>query len=286
MDFGGSDTPTPPPVAEPIDIIDEISGYEQVKVTGADGKTRFVRRALPLSPEQEALKLQYENIVKEQIGIIEELSAPELASQIPEFQPALQAYKEQQQISLGKAVRARSRSEEETLARRGVESSTGATEQRAILGRDIQASEQQIDRDTMLFGEQLRNQAIGRSQNLLGLATGRQDIAFNQGLQSLGQLMSTQQAQLGAQQNYNNMLFQSQMQSAANKQSGFNALLNAGATVAGAAFGGPLGSAIAGGVTKMLTSGGTGSDAFSAGTQSTITPSGVRLPAGLPRSIG
>jgi len=251
MDFGGSDTPTPPPVAEPIDIIDEISGYEQVKVTGADGKTRFVRRALPLSPEQEALKLQYENIVKEQIGIIEELSAPELASQIPEFQPALQAYKEQQQISLGKAVRARSRSEEETLARRGVESSTGATEQRAILGRDIQASEQQIDRDTMLFGEQLRNQAIGRSQNLLGLATGRQDIAFNQGLQSLGQLMSTQQAQLGAQMSYDKMLFESQLQESKNKQSGFNALLNAGATLGGAYLGGAGFGALLGGTKTM-----------------------------------
>ena len=240
-----SKVPAPPPVAEPLDIVDKISGFEQVKVVGADGKAKFIRRALPLSPEQEALKRQYEDIVQEQLNIINDLSSPELASQIPEFQPALQAFRQQQELNLEKAIKVRTKSEEEALARRGIENSTSAVEQRLARGRDVQASQQAIDQQNILFGEQLRNQAIGRSQNLLNIASGRQDTGFAQGLQSLGQLQATQQAQLGAQQNYNKMLFKSQMLQAQNNQAGKTATLNALATVAGGAMGGGFGTALA-----------------------------------------
>jgi predicted amino acid-binding ACT domain protein len=204
-----------------LDVIDEIAGVEQVKVRGADGKERIVRRRLPLSPEEQQAQAQIENIFQTNLGIMEELSSFALAVDIPEFKESLDALRTEQQRTRDIAFREVSRATEEDLARRGLADSTAATQQRAA--REVAQREKvaQDERAVSLLAEDLRAQQFGRAQQLAGFAAGRSDVAAAQALQALS---SGSQASLGQQQ----LTGQFQQQSFANQLAASQAQQQAG----------------------------------------------------------
>lgn len=250
-----------PQIAQPeiLDIIDQIAGIEQVTVTGPDGKKQIIRRELPLTAEQQQEKELIDRLIGDNLKLIEELSAPDLATALPEFQPAIEAFRATIDKGIRESFRRTADLEEEVLARRGVADSTSATEIRGDREARTQEAFSQARRDEITFAEQLRGQAIGRATNLLGLAAGRQDAQAGQALASLGQLQSSQLGLLNANTAVNtanaNLAFQADNLARSIQGSRINAISQA----AGAGFGlaggsGLLGSRIQGGF-KVLAGG-------------------------------
>lgn len=232
--------PPPPPPAEPIDIIDEVLGIQQITVKKPDGTKQLVRRELPLSPEEEALRKQYQDIVTEQVGIIEQLSSPALAINIPEFKPVLDEYRRQRGLEIKRTFEDVTRTQEESLARRGIADSTAATEVRAARDVAQQTALDQADRNTSLVAEQLRSDAIGRAGGLLNLAFSRQDKQTADMAQGLALANQSQQSILSADVANNQLQFQSSLAAYQANQSQKAANLNAFATLGGAALGAGL----------------------------------------------
>lgn len=236
--FKSPSPPAAPPPAQPMDVIDEINGIRETVVTRPDGTKELRRTAMPLSAEQQALKEQFDRIVNTQLTAIETLSRPELATSIAEFQPALKAFRDQVTRGLDRSQAQTTRVSEEALARRGLAQSTAATELRNVQANEFAAQRQQAAEQETLLAEDLRNQAIGRSQNLLALATQRQD---QQALRYLNAQQAAASSQLGllqAQQAANQLQYSAQLNAFQAQQQSRASMFNTLGTLGGVGLGG------------------------------------------------
>ncbi|MFN7834842.1 MAG: hypothetical protein ACK5NY_03490 [Burkholderiaceae bacterium] len=216
-----------------MDVIDEINGVRETVVTRPDGTKELRRTAMPLSPEQQALKEQFDRIVNTQLTSIETLSRPELAASIPEFQPALKAFREQVTAGLDRSQAQTARISEEQLARRGLSQSTAATELRNVQANEFAGQRQQAAQQETLLAEDLRNQAIGRSQNLLSIATQRQDQQALRYLQAQQSAASSQLGLLQAQQAANQLQYSAQLNAFQAQQQSRASMFNTLGTLGG-----------------------------------------------------
>ena len=117
--FGGGSIDVPTIESNPSDVIDEIFGVEKVVTTGPDGKQRVITRRTALSPDEQALANQYQQIVTENLKTMQDLSAYDLAINIPAFQPAVEAARAEQERVREAAFGAVTSQQEEALAKRG-----------------------------------------------------------------------------------------------------------------------------------------------------------------------
>lgn len=164
-----AETPAPTPPAPPSSMRDEINGVEQVPVTNADGSITYMTRSLPLTAEQQAEKDQLDAIMAESLVEIKKLSGSDYAAD-EETQRVLSQWEETQTKLLAKQVAQRSRSEEETLARRGLSDSSAAQDVRRQRVLDQQDAEQNVNLRKDEMASQVRNEKLTLQQNLYNLA--------------------------------------------------------------------------------------------------------------------
>ena len=192
--------PQPTPV-ELMDIIDEVSGVQTITTTGPDGKKRRITQRLPLTPQEQAILSQAENLMAKAVNNIESLYQYDPNS-VANYQPFIQAFSDINEeratdlaqignfIDIGQKVEAfrninreltnrefdrQQRIGEESLAKRGLQRSTMATEQRAAMANERALAEQQADINANLYGEDLMQRQLARESQVYGLReTGRQ----------------------------------------------------------------------------------------------------------------
>jgi len=229
MSFGGGPkVPEAPEVQKTANFESNISGVRRRVVEGPDGRETIIEERMPLSPEEQQFEQQLIQLRNDNLETIERLSGVAAASDIPEFAETMDAFRRVQLKGLETSQEAVTIQQEEALARRGIESGTAGTELRDVRERAFVGQRQNVEDQTRIMGEDLRGQAIGRAQNLFGLATGRQDVQFAQLANTFargqsGALAQTQMTNQANQQAFSNQLQVSQMQ-AQNKQAGLGSL--------------------------------------------------------------
>lgn len=142
------------------------------------------------------------------IGSLTEISA---AIDIPEFQPVIEAQRENQRVAREDAYKQAASLQEENLARRGIENSTSAAQARQGLDRSLMKQASQDQRNLTLFAEDLRNQQLTRSTGLLNFARNEIQNDKTARQNSINSLFGNQQSMFGAQNNAQNASFANQL---------------------------------------------------------------------------
>lgn len=227
---GGGKAPRAPAPIQPLDVIDFVGGVSQTIETriGPDGKKRkvIIRRRLPQSAQERADEAKLRAIFDSNLANIEKLSAIDLAINIPEFQEAVTALRTNLTTSLDSSFKRRARLEEESLAATGNENSSASAEVRAERGKSFSQGSAEISRQTTFLAENLRNQSLNRSQNLLSLAAGRLDIQKGRVAQALQGASQAQQGIFNIQSANQTNQFNAQLQSFNAQQSGRSGFLS------------------------------------------------------------
>ncbi|MGG7581702.1 hypothetical protein [Rhizobium sp. Nf11,1] len=200
-----ANTPTPAQAQfEPV--INEIAGTKSERVKQPDGTWATVIKKLPLSAEDQAYYDELQNLRASSLNYIKDLTENYDVAKIPGLQQYLKDYETSANQAIDRAAGVTANQEEKTLARYGQADSTAAAnarvgraatvmDQRASLGRDMSAIEQNA-----------RNDEISRQSGLYSLATGGITGQQNTQLGSVAGLLSTGLAQQANSQNYNNTL--------------------------------------------------------------------------------
>lgn len=193
--------PAQPPAPELMDIIDEISGVQTITVTGPDGKKRRHTQRLPLTDQEQQTLDQAKALINKAVTNIETLYKYNPES-VVNYQPFIQAFtninaervrdlaqigdfkniaeriEQFRNINRDLSMRefdSRERMAEETLARRGLQRSTEASELRAAMARERGLLEQQLDVNAQNYGEDLRSRQLEREGQVYNLReSGRQ----------------------------------------------------------------------------------------------------------------
>ena len=173
---------------ELMDIVDELSGVQTITVTGPDGKKRRVTQRLPLTPQEEQTLNQAKNLMNTAVNNIQRLYKYDPAS-VANYQPFIQAFsninqermrdlsqigdfkdiaeKVQQFKTMSQNIAMESfdnqqRMTEENLARRGLQRSTEAAENRAAMAKQKALLEQEVNVASENYGEDLQNRRLDR----------------------------------------------------------------------------------------------------------------------------
>ena len=227
-------TPAPTPPAPPSTMRDEINGVEQVPITNPDGSVVYITRALPLTAEQQAEREQLDAIMGESLAEIRKLSATDYAPD-DATQKVLGQWEQAQTKLLERQTGQRAKSEEETLARRGLSDSTAAQDVRRQRLLDTQDAEQNLSLLKDDMASQVRGDKLALQQNLYNLAAASSD----------GKAVRTAQAAANAQSNT--------LALNAQRQASLLDYYGRGSSAFGSAFGnsigGTLGKAVVGGAT-------------------------------------
>lgn len=184
--------PSQPSPVELMDVIDEISGTQTITVTGPDGKKRRVTQRLPRTPQEEAMFAKAEELMSQAVTNIEELYQYDPSS-VADYQPFIESFGQinderaadlaqignfadiGQKVSafkkingelVGREFDRQSRMNEEVLAKRGLQDSTLAAEQRAAFAGERSLATQQGDVNAELYGEDLMRRQLGRETDL------------------------------------------------------------------------------------------------------------------------
>lgn len=187
--FSKPKVPTPPPPPPPSSVRDEIGGVEQVPVQNPDGTYTYITRRLPLTPEQQAQKNEFETIRANALAEIKKLTAGSYQEDA-EVKAVLSDWEAQQKELLGTTKTERSTKEEQELAKRGLSSSSIAQGVRRQRELDEQTALQQISRERRLMGDSVRAQKLDMQNSLFQFADQEQDLdstrAFQAGISSQG----------------------------------------------------------------------------------------------------
>lgn len=159
----GKKIPGPAAVLPPQDYIDNIFGTSVKEVNGPNGKQTVIDRTLSAADQAKLDSLN--QMYSSYLGDLESLTSIASAMDIPEFQPVLQATRENQRLAREDAYKQRASLEENTLARRGVADSTTASDVRQLRGQELTRQASQDERDLILMSEQLRDNALARTGN-------------------------------------------------------------------------------------------------------------------------
>lgn len=220
---------------------DLIAGVEQVEVTNPDGTKSFVTRRLPMSPEDRARRQQLSEGITGLLNQARDLAAINVAAQDARFAPIVDAFTAEQQATLAETVANVEARQEETLAKRGLTSSTVGAQARAATAAEEAKQAVSITRGGLLLGEQLREQALSRTLSSLQPFQQQQgvDIQQEQFGRNLGQGLQTTFAGLDfARQQLNVGVNQFNAQQAfSQEESGLGTALDIGAGIF-SAFGG------------------------------------------------
>lgn len=171
---------------ELMDVIDEISGVQTITVTGADGKKRRVTQKLPLTPQEEQTLNQAKSLMNQAVGNIQRLYQYDPTT-VANYQPFIQAFaniNQERMADLAKvgdfkdiaekvqqfktmnhdlameAFDSQQRMTEENLARRGLQRSTEATENRIAMSKARARLEQEINVSSENYGQDLQNKRL------------------------------------------------------------------------------------------------------------------------------
>lgn len=188
------ETPPPPP-APPMTLVrDEVNNVEQVPVKNADGSVTYVTRRIPLSAEEQKERDTLDAIMKETLADINRLSqgdyTPDAATQ-----KRLDAWSATRRDVLDDTFSERTRQEENTLARRGLQDSSAGADVRRQRRLDRQDANVAMQREREQLVSDLRNDDIARQQNLYNLAASQEDstLAREARAASQGQRLVAQQ---------------------------------------------------------------------------------------------
>ena len=173
---------------EIMDIVDELSGVQTITVTGPDGKKRRVTQRLPLTPQEEQTLNQAKTLMNTAVNNIQRLYQYDPTS-VVNYQPFIQAFSNINQerihdlsqigefkdiaekVQQFKAINQtltmdafdnQQRMTEENLARRGLQRSTEATENRAAMAKQRALLEQEVNVASENYGEDLQNRRLDR----------------------------------------------------------------------------------------------------------------------------
>lgn len=173
---------------ELMDIVDELSGVQTITVTGPDGKKRRVTQRLPLTPQEEQTLNQAKTLMNTAVNNIQRLYQYDPTS-VANYQPFIQAFSNINQermrdlsqigdfkdiaekVQQFKAINQtltmdafdnQQRMTEENLARRGLQRSTEATENRAAMAKQRALLEQEVNVASENYGEDLQNRRLDR----------------------------------------------------------------------------------------------------------------------------
>ena len=171
---------------ELMDVIDELSGVQTITVTGADGKKRRVTQRLPLTPQEEQTLTQAKNLMNQAVNNIQRLYQYDPTT-VENYQPFIQAFaninqermQDLAQIGDFKDIAEKveqfktmnhdlamesfdesQRMTEENLARRGLQRSTEATENRIAMSKARARLEQEINVGSENYGQDLQNRRL------------------------------------------------------------------------------------------------------------------------------
>lgn len=160
--------PAPPPVQDPIDVIDNINKTVTKTVVGADGKKQTVIERLPLTPEEQAWEDKLKQITETNLSRIEQLSQVAMAADIPEFADTVNRLRSEQTRIRDTSFSEAARQQERALARSGLQDSTAAVKARRLAEQAQTEAVATDEANLNLLAEDLRNAAIDRSKELLG----------------------------------------------------------------------------------------------------------------------
>lgn len=181
--FGGSKS-TPPPPPPPSSYKDELAGVEQVPVKNADGSVTYVTRKLPLTAEQKEKQAEYDSIMSDALGELKRLSSSDYEFD-DQTKEKLNAYEQEQLSTLASLQSNRTRSEEDALAARGLQSSSIADSLRRQRSLDEASVKRSIERERTVIGDELRTNQLNYQQNLYNLAAQKQDMDAVQAQRSI-----------------------------------------------------------------------------------------------------
>ncbi len=173
---------------ELMDVVDEIAGVQTITVTGPDGKKRRVTQKLPLTPQEQQTLDQARALMNQAVNNIQRLYQYDPAT-VANYQPFIQAFaniNQERMADLGKigdfkdisekveqfktmnhaltmeAFDNKQRMTEENLAKRGLQRSTEATENRAAMAKQRAQLEQEVNVTSENYGEDLQNRRLDR----------------------------------------------------------------------------------------------------------------------------
>lgn len=168
--------PAPPP--PPVTLVrDEVNNVEQVPVKNADGTTTFVTRRIPLSAVEQAERDELDRIANESLSEITRLSSGAFTPDA-QAQRTIDALQAARQDTLDDTFGERARQEENRLARRGLADSSAGDDVRRQRRLDRQDANLNLTREQEALVSDLRNDEIGRQQNLFNLASEQQDATL------------------------------------------------------------------------------------------------------------
>lgn len=168
--------PAPPP--PPVTLVrDEVNNVEQVPVKNADGTTTFVTRRIPLSAAEQAERDELDRIANESLSEITRLSSGAFTPDA-QAQRTINALQAARQDTLDDTFSERARQEENRLARRGLADSSAGDDVRRQRRLDRQDANLNLTREQEALVADLRNDEIGRQQNLFNLASEQQDATL------------------------------------------------------------------------------------------------------------
>jgi hypothetical protein len=125
-----------PQQAEFLTQIDNVNRIKTEKVRQADGSEAIVTTRLPLSPEEQQIEDDYKAIAAESLDWIEKLSNDPTASSLPWVKEYVDNYKANAMQGIDEGMAQRTKQEERSLSRWGVEDSTAASrDARAARGK-------------------------------------------------------------------------------------------------------------------------------------------------------
>lgn len=222
--------PAPPEI---LDFIDEISGTQAITVIGPNGKKQRKLQRLPLTPEEQAIVGQAENLIRTSMTNIERLYKLDPATvvdyqpfiqtfsdlndermrdlaQIGNFQDIAQKVEQFRQINKSIATRAfdrQGRMNEEVFAAKGIQNSTAAAEQRAAFAAERGLLEQQADVSASDYGENLIAKQLAREGQVYDInEKGRQsrlqqaELGYSLEKQKQAEIEQARQAAIGESQ--------------------------------------------------------------------------------------
>ena len=202
--------PQQPTPVEMMDIIDELSGTQTVTVVGPNGRKKRVTQRLPLTPQEQQILSQADNLLAKALNNIETLYKYDPTA-VVNYQPFIQTFSDinaeraadlaqvgnfgdiANKVEAFRAINTdlmnrefdkQERMQEEVLAKRGLQRSTMAAEQRAAMASERALATQQADIAANIYGEDLMQRQLNRENALYDT-------------REKGRLARLQQAELG-----------------------------------------------------------------------------------------
>lgn len=179
--------PAPPPEPRDYNVDDRVGGRRTTIVTGADGnKTAVIEENL--TPEQKQIRDNLKKISDEALTKYEALVNDPMLNDpaYTDVRSAVDNIYTGWKQNLDSAYQDAATATEKTAARFGVEDSTTANILRSQNTANYAGAQEQLGRDKTGLINQYRQQEMQNQLGLYGVASGRQDTLFAQGMQTLG----------------------------------------------------------------------------------------------------